>query len=213
MWKYAAKTPCAYKGCKDNVGPKNKSGLCRWHKVIVAREKKPLRQCSECKDFLRHGNISGICGVCRSKESRRRTKTCRVCSKKLDHRTISGLCFVHLHPKAKDVYNMGKPDAPYSVAEVKEAAAWMTRISIADLDRPKGPRWLSNIRFACWAILYSHYSYGHIGRVFGGRDHSTIMHGVDRAETMIETDKNFASLVNAIKRETFARQKIERLAA
>ena len=213
MSTYIRKRPCAYNGCKDNVGRSNKSGLCRWHKVIISREKNPPRKCSSCNDWLHHGNRTGVCGVCKAKESLRKAKTCRVCSCKLDRRNKTGLCFVHLHPAAKDVYNMGKPDAPYSVAEVKEAAAWMTRTSIEDLDKPKGQRWISNIRFACWVLLYPHYSYAHIGRVFGGRDHSTIMHGVDRAELMIPDDKNFASLVNAIKRETLARQQIQRLAA
>jgi len=102
---------------------------------------------------------------------------------------------------------------PFSAIEVKEAAAWMTGTSIAEIDRQKGPKWLINIRFACWHLLQPHYSYAHIGRVFGGRDHSTIVHGVARAKDMMAESKNFASLVAGIKRETLARQKIERLAA
>jgi hypothetical protein len=40
-----------------------------------------------------------------------------------------------------------------------------------------------------------------IGAAIGGRDHSTILHGIRRAETFIERDPAFAAMVSKLKAE------------
>ena len=39
-----------------------------------------------------------------------------------------------------------------------------------------------------------------IGRMFGGRDHTTVMHGVKRVEQLRETDAAFAEDIDLLKR-------------
>jgi chromosomal replication initiator protein len=39
-----------------------------------------------------------------------------------------------------------------------------------------------------------------IGRKFGGRDHTTVMHGVKRVEQLRETDAAFAEDIDLLKR-------------
>ena len=41
------------------------------------------------------------------------------------------------------------------------------------------------------------FSSTEIGRVVGDRDHSTVLHGIKRAEQLLKTDPEFANLYNA----------------
>jgi chromosomal replication initiator protein len=51
-------------------------------------------------------------------------------------------------------------------------------------------------RFALYKILHSRgMSFAQIGRWCGGRDHSTILHGVKRAEYMMERDRDYRSKI------------------
>ena len=43
---------------------------------------------------------------------------------------------------------------------------------------------------------YSQCSYPQIGRRFGGRDHTTVLHGVEKIEGMMETDKLLRRKIN-----------------
>lgn len=47
--------------------------------------------------------------------------------------------------------------------------------------------------------LCPHFSYPRIGRMMGGRDHTTIMHGVRTIEKLIQTDPDLAKDVAAIR--------------
>jgi hypothetical protein len=42
------------------------------------------------------------------------------------------------------------------------------------------------------------WSYPRIGKLFGGKDHSTIIHGVRRADYMIAKDADYAAKVKAL---------------
>jgi chromosomal replication initiator protein len=42
------------------------------------------------------------------------------------------------------------------------------------------------------------YSYKDIGQEFGNRDHSTVMHSIDKVEQRMEKDNAFAELVKTI---------------
>ena len=59
------------------------------------------------------------------------------------------------------------------------------------------------------------HSYSTIGRLMGGRDHSTVMHGVAKITAALETDAqiatNYQALVDAIDALALAGEKSERL--
>ncbi|WP_297803659.1 helix-turn-helix domain-containing protein [uncultured Brevundimonas sp.] len=46
----------------------------------------------------------------------------------------------------------------------------------------------------------THLSYPAIGRLFGGRDHTTIIHGVNAVMDRIVADREFAGVVDAVER-------------
>lgn len=46
--------------------------------------------------------------------------------------------------------------------------------------------------------LCPHVSYPHIGKLMGGRDHTTILHGKREGDALYEVDDNFALAVEAV---------------
>ena len=44
----------------------------------------------------------------------------------------------------------------------------------------------------------SNYSYADIGKEFGGRDHTTVMHSIEQVEQRMKKDAAFAETVKAI---------------
>jgi chromosomal replication initiator protein len=44
-------------------------------------------------------------------------------------------------------------------------------------------------------------SWNHIGSLFGDRDHTSVMHGYQRIDTMMQTNKDFAAIVNQLIRD------------
>lgn len=54
-------------------------------------------------------------------------------------------------------------------------------------------------RFALYkALRLRGWSTAKIGRAIGGRDHSTVLHGIKRAEHMMERDPHFAAIVQQL---------------
>ncbi len=55
-------------------------------------------------------------------------------------------------------------------------------------------------QIAMYAIrqLCPHMSLPHIGRLFGGRDHTTVLHGVKKIEGLISTDERIARVVDEV---------------
>jgi len=43
-----------------------------------------------------------------------------------------------------------------------------------------------------------------IGKVFGGKDHTTVMHSVRVVEKMLEKDEKFKGVIEAIEREVLS---------
>lgn len=205
---------CAADGCEEWIGKENKSGLCREHKAHAWREQNTDRLCAQCGDTLHRNNKLGVCGRCKSINRQRAMKRCK-CGQSLEPRNKSGRCFKCLHPGVTVITRKrkSKPDPPYTVTELTQSAASLTFTSIADIYSDKKPKRIARIRFAIWHLAEPHFSYPHIGRMSGDRDHSTIMHGCHRAADLLETDKGFQILVNEIRSQTLARLANERKAA
>jgi hypothetical protein len=88
------------------------------------------------------------------------------------------------------------------------------RISLADVDATVsarlGPtRGLGNSQPACFnrqvamylASRVGRWSTTVIGRFYNGRDHSTVVHGIQRIESMRESDPDLDALISDLKRD------------
>lgn len=91
------------------------------------------------------------------------------------------------------------------------AAAGLGYRSVADLCGPSRGRALVRLR---WAVAINAqdmgYSYAQIGRVMGGRDHSTIIYACQRADYFMGRDAKFARLVIDVRRVAERMQSAER---
>lgn len=205
---------CHADDCEEWIRPDSKSGLCFVHRTVVKGGERIARFCVQCSCKMDRKNKSSLCGRCRAMNRQKAKKYCE-CGQSLEPRNKSGKCFKCLHPTAAFVTRKRKlkPDPPYTVTELAKTASALTLTPISELNGDKKPKRIARIRFACWYLAEPHFSYPHIGRVFGDRDHSTIMHGCQRAADLLESDKGFHILVNEIKSQTLARLANERKAA
>lgn len=73
----------------------------------------------------------------------------------------------------------------------------MFDVTVEDLRGPRRMQPLCRARFAaCAALRERGASYTQIGRWLGGRDHSTIMHAIDRADYIMSRDELYRDTVD-----------------
>ena len=87
-----------------------------------------------------------------------------------------------------------------TVEEIQRGVAEFYRVGLADL---VGKRRTQNIANARQVAMYicrrnTTYSYPEIGALFGGRDHSTVIHSVKSVEERIREDKKFAAELKVV---------------
>lgn len=70
----------------------------------------------------------------------------------------------------------------------------------ADLKADKRTRNLTMPRHICWYLLRKHrgMSYPQIGEYFGGKDHTTVMHGVNRITALLKSDPEILKHMTSI---------------
>ena len=72
-------------------------------------------------------------------------------------------------------------------------------LSVTELAGNQRYKYLMPARFAMYKTLRERgWSYPRIGKLFDGKDHSTIIHGVRRADYMIEKDPDYAAKVKML---------------
>lgn len=83
------------------------------------------------------------------------------------------------------------------IVRVQAVVADYFGVNRAELFKPCRRRSIARPRqIAMWIVRQSgRYSLPEIGRAFGGRDHTTILHGVRLIDTMMQADAEFAGLV------------------
>lgn len=78
-------------------------------------------------------------------------------------------------------------------------AARVFELKSSEITGPSRQAYVVRARFAlCAALRERGASYPQIGKWLGGRDHSTIIHAVDRAHYIAERDKHFAKAVERL---------------
>lgn len=94
---------------------------------------------------------------------------------------------------------IGRPQAG-SMRLLAECAARRLGVSIAEFIGPARVMPMAAVRQACFALLRRHdgRSLAQIGQWFGGRDHTTVMHGIKAHQQRIQQQPEFAALCAAI---------------
>lgn len=90
-----------------------------------------------------------------------------------------------------------------TIAQIQKKVAEHYAIKISDLTSARRSRCVARPRqIAMYLCKYlTSRSLAEIGRKFGGKDHTTVIHAVKRVEKLIEEDKEFESEVSAITRD------------
>jgi chromosomal replication initiator protein len=88
----------------------------------------------------------------------------------------------------------------YSVRELATIVEKLAELPPRSITGKLRERYIAWARQALMLVLYEErtLSYPQIGRLLGGRDHTTIMHGVRVARQRRLTDRKFARLCDAI---------------
>lgn len=89
-----------------------------------------------------------------------------------------------------------------STADVVRMASHISRIPVDDLTSKCRKRKFARVRFAIFYVvreLYPSRSFPMIAAQCGGWDHSSIIHGINRAAELCETDENFKTLVSSLR--------------
>ena len=84
------------------------------------------------------------------------------------------------------------------ISDIITLASRLTKYAEADIIAPNRRRVLSQIRAAIVTVAREQrpqYSYVQIGRVMGGRDHSTIIHAHGLSMNLVDRDAEYAAFL------------------
>jgi chromosomal replication initiator protein len=91
-------------------------------------------------------------------------------------------------------------DQAITVNHVQVKASEFFGVTLSDL---RGKDRSTAVALARQVAMYlarqlTHASFGELGRAFGGRDHSTVLHAVDKVQALIAKDPEFKKLVDTV---------------
>lgn len=97
---------------------------------------------------------------------------------------------------------LAQSEKTVSIADIQKAVAEHYRLRLADMHSPRRARPLARPRqlamYLCKVLTV--HSLPEIGRGFGGRDHTTIIHGIRKIEELLESDGQLQNDLALIKR-------------
>lgn len=89
-----------------------------------------------------------------------------------------------------------------TIEDVKQQVAGFYHVKVADLNSSRRDKYIAHPRhvamYLCRELL--NLSLPAIGREFGGRDHTTVMHGCEKISTALKKDPNLAEDVTNIRK-------------
>jgi chromosomal replication initiator protein len=100
-----------------------------------------------------------------------------------------------------------QPKRPHSteitIAQIQRIASIQCGVSIAALISPQRTEEVALCRHVAMYLSYilTNNSYQYIGRMFGNRKHTTVLHGVNRITKLIEQDSEVAEIVDKLRRK------------
>lgn len=102
----------------------------------------------------------------------------------------------------RDIFNT-PVSGTISIETIQKITAEFCNVSVSDIKNPKRdkkfviPRQIAI--YICREL--TEYSFTEIGREFGGRDHSTIMHAYDKIDSQIKTDSTLNAKIQLLVRQ------------
>jgi chromosomal replication initiator protein len=93
-------------------------------------------------------------------------------------------------------------DSEINPSDIKKAVANYYKIKVSEMESPKRSR---NIAYPRQISIYlirelcPNYSFPKIGEIFGGRDHTTILHSYEKIVEELETSPDLNTIINNIK--------------
>ena len=93
-------------------------------------------------------------------------------------------------------------ESEISPNSIKKAVANYYKIKVSEMDSPKRSRNIAYPRqIAIYLIreLCPNYSFPKIGEIFGGRDHTTILHSYEKICDEIKTSRDLGNTIDIIK--------------
>ena len=95
----------------------------------------------------------------------------------------------------------------YTVEQIKKSVCDYFDLTPEDLDSQKRSKEISYARqlamYICRSLL--DYSFPRIGKEFGGRDHTTAMHAINKIESELKRDNNiknnYTDIMNALQKK------------
>ena len=85
------------------------------------------------------------------------------------------------------------------VQDLIDETARIFSLKSAEITGPSRQSYVARARFAlCAALRERGASYPQIGKWLGGRDHTTIIHAVERARYIAERDQRYASAIERL---------------
>lgn len=145
-------------------------------------------------------------------QSALRLMGCKLSPDEVVRRNCARMAAANIERAARAAPEVVKPAPPFSIAGVVDAASLVTGVSVDDLCSPSRFSKLVRIRAAIYYITRPYYSFPHIGRFVGGRDHSTVINGMTIAERFMAKDWRFQALVESIRNEATRKAASERRA-
>lgn len=91
------------------------------------------------------------------------------------------------------------PTHQFTISDIIIAAAKLSKFTPEQIKGGQRHKDLVKARFAvCYVARKKGYSFPVIGRRLGGRDHTTIMNAIDKAEVYRDYDPEFARMVDRL---------------
>ena len=130
-------------------------------------------------------------------------------TKVLAHASLSG---VHLTAERIETIlaDMVPLKAQLSPDEVLTLVGRYFEIGLDDLISPSRKREIAQARQVAMYLLRSELdlSFANIGALFGGRDHATVMHSVEKIEGLVQSDDGVQSAVESLRSRIVAPQPV-----
>jgi chromosomal replication initiator protein len=99
----------------------------------------------------------------------------------------------------------GKEEKVITIDQIQKKVAESFSVSVSDLKAKTRTKAVALPRQIAMYVArqLTHASLAEIGRAFGGKDHTTVLHAVDKVQSLLQDDaklrKNVESLIHSIK--------------